>query len=94
MFQFFDWHVDSDRLFLIWIYNSIYIIKEWERGVVLRLGRLLPIAKGAGITWCSGPLRPCIASTCAWKRSTFRPGHHHPRQCLRKSKRRLLFPRG
>src|SRR5207237_4394809 len=34
---------------LIWFWNSIYIIKEWERGVVLRLGRLLPEAKGAGI---------------------------------------------
>src|SRR5436309_2278577 len=34
---------------LVWFWNSIYIIKEWERGVVLRLGRLLPEAKGAGI---------------------------------------------
>ena len=25
-------------LFLIWLWNSLYIIKEWERGVVLRLG--------------------------------------------------------
>ena len=33
---------------LIWVWNSLYIIKEWERGVVLRLGRLLPEAKGAG----------------------------------------------
>ena len=32
---------------LLWIWNSINIIKEWERGVVLRLGRLLPEAKGA-----------------------------------------------
>ena len=35
--------------FLIWIFNSIYVIKEWERGVVLRLGRMLPQAKGAGL---------------------------------------------
>src|SRR6201995_4944457 len=34
---------------LIWFWNSLYIIKEWERGVVLRLGRLLPEAKGAGV---------------------------------------------
>ncbi len=32
---------------LIWFWNSLYIIKEWERGVVLRLGRMLPQAKGA-----------------------------------------------
>jgi regulator of protease activity HflC (stomatin/prohibitin superfamily) len=31
-------------IFLIWFWNSLYIIKEWERGVVLRLGRLFPEA--------------------------------------------------
>ena len=36
-------------VFLFWLWNSLYIIKEWERGVVLRLGRLLPDAKGAGV---------------------------------------------
>src|SRR3981081_2531079 len=35
--------------FLIWLWNSIYIVKEGERGVVLRLGRLMPVAKGAGV---------------------------------------------
>src|SRR5437660_4810565 len=41
---------------LIWFWNSIYIIKEWERGVVLRLGRLLPEAKGAGIRLVMWPI--------------------------------------
>jgi len=36
-------------LFLIWFFNSVYVIKEWERGVVLRLGRMMPVAKGAGL---------------------------------------------
>jgi len=36
-------------LFLIWFFNSVYVIKEWERGVVLRLGRMLPDAKKAGL---------------------------------------------
>jgi regulator of protease activity HflC (stomatin/prohibitin superfamily) len=36
-------------VFLIWFWNSLYIIKEWERGVVLRLGRMIPEAKGAGL---------------------------------------------
>ena len=36
-------------IFLFWLFNSIYVIKEWERGVVLRLGRMLPEAKGAGL---------------------------------------------
>jgi regulator of protease activity HflC (stomatin/prohibitin superfamily) len=36
-------------IFLIWFWNSLYIIKEWERGVVLRLGRMSPDAKGPGL---------------------------------------------
>jgi regulator of protease activity HflC (stomatin/prohibitin superfamily) len=41
---------------LIWFWNSIYVIKEWERGVVLRLGRLLPEAKGAGVRLVFWPI--------------------------------------
>jgi len=36
-------------LFLIWFWKSINVIKEWERGVILRLGRMLPEAKGSGL---------------------------------------------
>jgi regulator of protease activity HflC (stomatin/prohibitin superfamily) len=36
-------------LFVIWLFNSVFVIKEWERGVVLRLGKMLPEAKGAGL---------------------------------------------
>jgi len=36
-------------IFLIWFWNSLYVIKEWERGVVLRLGRMAPEGKGAGL---------------------------------------------
>jgi regulator of protease activity HflC (stomatin/prohibitin superfamily) len=43
-------------LFLVWFWNSLYIIKEWERGVVLRLGRLMPDAKGAGIRLVFWPI--------------------------------------
>src|SRR5580765_6828753 len=41
---------------LIWIKNSIYVIKEWERGVVLRLGRLLPQAKTGGVNFVFWPI--------------------------------------
>ena len=34
---------------LFWLFNSIYVIKEWERGVILRLGRMLPEPKGPGL---------------------------------------------
>src|SRR5215469_5344873 len=43
-------------IFLIWIWNSLYIIKEWERGVVLRLGRMLPQAKPAGLQLVFWPI--------------------------------------
>ena len=42
-------------IFLIWLSNSVYVIKEWERGVVLRLGRMLPEPKGAGLNSSSSP---------------------------------------
>ena len=43
-------------LVLIWFWNSLYVIKEWERGVVLRLGRMLPDAKPAGLRLVFWPI--------------------------------------
>ncbi|HVN09720.1 MAG TPA: slipin family protein [Patescibacteria group bacterium] len=34
---------------LIWFWNSVFIIKEWENGVILRLGRMLQVPKGSGL---------------------------------------------
>jgi len=36
-------------LFLIWFSNSVYVIKEWENGVILRLGRMQEAPKGSGL---------------------------------------------
>src|ERR1700730_9866576 len=33
----------------IWFWNPVYVLEEGERGVVLRLGRMLPNAKGPGL---------------------------------------------
>jgi len=33
----------------LWFWKSAYLVKEWERGVVVRLGRPLPEAKGPGL---------------------------------------------
>jgi regulator of protease activity HflC (stomatin/prohibitin superfamily) len=41
---------------LIWIFNSVFVIKEWERGVVLRLGRMMPEAKTAGLALVFWPI--------------------------------------
>ena len=54
-FALTGWLVVSP-LFLIWFWNSLYVIKEWERGVVLRLGRMLPEAKLAGLRLVFWPI--------------------------------------
>jgi regulator of protease activity HflC (stomatin/prohibitin superfamily) len=41
---------------LIWLLNCIKILNEWERGVVLRLGRMLPEAKGPGLILILWPI--------------------------------------
>jgi len=53
-------------LFLIWFWNSLYVIKEWERGVVLRLGRMLPEPKPAGLRLVFWPIEklPYPAASC------------------------------
>src|SRR6202451_33868 len=43
-------------ILLIWFWNSLYVIKEWERGVVLRLGRMQPDAKGPGLRLVFWPI--------------------------------------
>jgi regulator of protease activity HflC (stomatin/prohibitin superfamily) len=41
---------------LIWIFNSVWILREYERAVVFRLGRLLPEPKGPGLTLAFFPI--------------------------------------
>jgi regulator of protease activity HflC (stomatin/prohibitin superfamily) len=43
-------------IIIVWFWNSLYILKEWERGAVLRLGRMLPEAKGAGVRLVFWPI--------------------------------------
>ncbi len=43
-------------IFLIWLFNCIKILNEWERGVVLRLGRMLPEPKGPGLILILWPI--------------------------------------
>jgi len=56
MFEFGVGTMVIIALVLIWFWNSLYIIKEWERGVVLRLGRMQPQAKGAGLNIIFWPI--------------------------------------
>jgi regulator of protease activity HflC (stomatin/prohibitin superfamily) len=41
---------------LIWVANSINVLREYERAVVFRLGRLLPAPKGPGLIWVLWPI--------------------------------------
>ena len=43
-------------IFVIYVLSSINILAEYERGVIFRLGRLLPQAKGPGIILVFAPL--------------------------------------
>jgi len=42
--------------FVLYILNSIKILREYERGVIFRLGRVLPKAKGPGIILVFAPI--------------------------------------
>jgi regulator of protease activity HflC (stomatin/prohibitin superfamily) len=43
-------------LFLFWLLLSVKILNEYERGVIFRLGKLLPAPKGPGITLVAWPI--------------------------------------
>lgn len=43
-------------IILIWLFNSLNILREYERGVIFRLGRLLPDPKGPGLIWVFWPI--------------------------------------
>jgi len=43
-------------IFLIWFWNSVFVIKEWENGVVLRLGVMLETPKSRGLSIVVWPI--------------------------------------
>lgn len=43
-------------IFVIWMLNCIKILNEWERGVILRLGKMQPGAKGPGLIFIFWPI--------------------------------------
>jgi regulator of protease activity HflC (stomatin/prohibitin superfamily) len=57
-------------IFALYLLSSIKILAEYERGVIFRLGRLLPEAKGPGLIFVFAPLDRWFASPCGrrlWK---------------------------
>src|SRR5437870_5997312 len=43
-------------IILIWFLNSLKVLREYERGVIFRLGRLLADPKGPGLIWVFWPI--------------------------------------
>ncbi len=41
---------------IIWVFSCINVLREYERGVIFRLGRLLPDAKGPGLILVFKPI--------------------------------------
>src|SRR2546428_6615702 len=41
---------------IVWFFNSIKVLREYERGVIFRLGRLLPQPKGPGLIYVFWPI--------------------------------------
>ena len=50
-------------IFVLYILNSIKILPEYERGVIFRLGRLLPEPKGPGIFLVFAPLDKMVRTS-------------------------------
>ncbi len=82
-------------IFLFWFFNSVYVIKEWERGVVLAPRPHAAGSQRRGPAAGLFPDRQAHAHLAAHRNSR-RPAarRHHARQRLRESERGLLFPRG
>ena len=51
-------------IFGIYLLSSIKILAEYERGVIFRLGRLLPEAKGPGLIFVFAPLDRMVRIRC------------------------------
>jgi regulator of protease activity HflC (stomatin/prohibitin superfamily) len=43
-------------LLVLYVFSSVYILREYERGVVFRLGKLLPQPKGPGLVFVFRPI--------------------------------------
>ena len=79
---------------VIYLLSSIKILAEYERGVIFRLGRLLPEAKGPGShsgIRADRPHRARVAAAGSVRGTA--AGHHHARQRHAEGERRHLSAR-
>src|SRR5262245_61507202 len=43
-------------IFVVWLFNSLNVLREYERGVIFRIGRVLTDPKGPGLIWVFWPI--------------------------------------
>jgi hypothetical protein len=60
-------------LFVFWLLLSVKVLNEYERGVIFRLGKLLPAPKGPASSSSPFPSTAWCGSACARSCSTCRP---------------------
>ena len=41
---------------VVWLFNSLNVLREYERGVIFRIGRVLTDPKGPGLIWVLWPI--------------------------------------
>lgn len=56
MIEFLSFPVIVIGLLLLYLFSAVHVLPEYERGVVFRLGRLLPEAKGPGLVMVFRPI--------------------------------------
>jgi regulator of protease activity HflC (stomatin/prohibitin superfamily) len=66
---------------LLYLLNSIKILKEYERGVIFTLGRVgKEAAKGPGVVWVFRPIAQIVRVSLRQEAMEVPPpGCHHPR---------------
>ena len=65
----------------LYLLSSIKILAEYERGVIFRLGRLLPEAKGPGLIFVFAPLDRMVRISLRQEALEVPAArHHHARQ--------------
>src|SRR5438105_4328754 len=51
-------------IILIWVFNSLNVLREYERGVIFRIGRLMAEPKGPGLIWVIWPIDRIVRKIC------------------------------
>ena len=64
----FDLWIIPVGIIVIYLLSSIKILREYERGVIFRLGRVLANPKGPGIILVFAPIDRMVRISFAWKR--------------------------